>query len=224
MTVFDELASTMLLFLWVIFVTTILTRKLYSWMKNRGVENNVAIYYNRKIIHILTGGVCASAVPYLFTTPVYPLAMAMLLAFLTYIPHKIGRLMYWFQTEKNVYEVTFTLMWGVIIASGWLLSDGDFLIGVLPVLFMSIGDAITGIVRNYLYGKRTKSWWGNLAMAAVSIPIGATLGIAGVLSGSIASVIEHFEFYPIDDNITVPLTSFAILVLAKFLAPWLLTF
>jgi dolichol kinase len=150
--------------------------------------------------------------------------MAMLLAFLTYIPHKIGRLMYWFQTEKNVYEVTFTLMWGVIIALGWLLSDGDFLFGVVPVLFMSVGDAITGIVRNYLYGKRTKSWWGNLAMAAVSIPIGVTLGVAGVLAGGIVSVIEHFEFYPIDDNITVPLISFAILVLAKFLAPWLLTF
>jgi dolichol kinase len=193
-------------------------------MKNRGITNNVAIYYNRKIIHIFAGGLCALVVPFLFTTPIYPFIMAILLTLLTYIPHKLNRLMYWFQTEKNMYEVTFTMMWGIILTLGWILYEGDFRLGVIPILFMSVGDALTGIVRNYLYGKRTKSWWGNLAMAAVSIPIGALLGIAGILAGGLASIIEHFEVYPLDDNITVPLTSFTILVLAKFLAPSLLTF
>jgi dolichol kinase len=87
---------------------------------------------------------------------------------------------------------------------------------------MSIGDAITGIVRNILYKRRTKSWWGNLAMALFSMIAGAIVGFAGVLAGAAASLIEHFEFKPIDDNVLIPVTSFAILILAKIFAPWLL--
>ena len=219
----DELVATVILFVWVMLVATILTRKLYSWMRSRGFEHYVAVYYNRKVIHMLAGGVCAIAVPFVFSTPLFPFAIAAFLAIFTYTPHKIGKLMYWFQTEDNMYEVTFAIMWGVIITLGWLLS-GDFLVGVLPVLFMSVGDAITGIVRNYLYKKRTKSWWGNLAMAVFSVSVGTVLGIAGVIAGGVASIVEHFEFYPIDDNITVPLVSFLILVLAESYAPWLLTF
>lgn len=218
-----ELVATVILFVWVMLVATILTRKLYSWMRSRGFEHYVAVYYNRKVIHMLAGGVCAIAVPFVFSTPLFPFAIAAFLAIFTYTPHKIGKLMYWFQTEDNMYEVTFAIMWGVIITLGWLLS-GDFLVGVLPVLFMSVGDAITGIVRNYLYKKRTKSWWGNLAMAVFSVSVGTVLGIAGVIAGGVASIVEHFEFYPIDDNITVPLVSFLILVLAESYAPWLLTF
>jgi dolichol kinase len=37
--------------------------------------------------------------------------------------------------------------------------------------------------------------------------------------GAAASFIEHYEYKPIDDNITVPLVSFVILMLAKTYAP-----
>jgi len=219
----EESAATVLLFCWVIFVATALTRSLYKWMKKRGIEHNVAVYYNRKVIHLLAGGVVAAVVPFVFKTSFFPFVMAMVLAVFIYTPHKIGKIMYWFQTEENTYEVSFCVMWGTIIALGWLFSGGDFLFGTLPVLFMSVGDAVTGIVRNFLYKKRTKSWWGNLVMAFISILAGTMLGFAGVLAGATASVVEHFEFPPIDDNVTVPLVSFLILILAKFYAPWLLT-
>ncbi|MDH5795209.1 MAG: dolichol kinase [Candidatus Bathyarchaeota archaeon] len=192
-------------------------------MKKRGTEHNVAVYYNRKVIHLLAGGVVAAVVPFVFKTSFFPFVMAMVLAVFIYTPHKIGKIMYWFQTEENTYEVSFCIMWGTIITLGWLFSGGDFLFGTLPVLFMSVGDAVTGIVRNFLYKKRTKSWWGNLVMAFISILAGTMLGFAGVLAGATASVVEHFEFPPIDDNVTVPLVSFLILILAKFYAPWLLT-
>ena len=150
--------------------------------------------------------------------------MALLLAVLTYIPHRTGNLMYWFQVKENMYEVSFCVMWGLIIALGWLVSEGNFWFGVLPVLFMSVGDAVTGIVRNVLYKRRTKSWLGNLTMALFSIPVGMILGFAGVIAGALASFIEHFEFNPIDDNVTVPALSFVILLLTKVFAPWMLTF
>jgi phytol kinase len=220
----EESAATALLFGWVIFVATILTRGLYKWMKNRGIEHSVAVYYNRKTIHILTGGLVAAVVPFVFKTPFFPFVMAMLLAIFIYTPHRIGKIMYWFQTEENTYEVSFCIMWGVIITLGWLFSGGDFLFGTLPVIFMSFGDAVTGIVRNFMFRKRTKSWWGNLVMALFSVFVGTVLGFAGVLAGAAASLVEHFEFPPIDDNVTVPLVSFLILIVAKFYAPWLLTF
>ncbi|MBS7616257.1 dolichol kinase [Candidatus Bathyarchaeota archaeon] len=218
-----EAVATALLFAWVVFVAEVLTRKLYAYMMRRNVQHYVAVYYNRKVIHILTGGVVALLVPYIFATPVLPLAMAVLLAVFLYIPHRRGKIFYWFQTEDNAYEVSFCIMWGIVITLGWFVSEGNFWFGVLPVIFMSIGDAITGIVRNIIYKRRTKSWWGNLAMASFSIPVGAVLGAAGIIAGAAASFIEHFESNPIDDNITVPLSSFMILLLAKIFTPWLLT-
>ncbi len=219
----EEVFITGLLFSWVIFVATVLTKTLYGLMKKRGVDHYVAIYYNRKVIHMLAGGVCALVVPFVFRTAILPLVMAMLLAIFIYTPHKLGKIMYWFQTKENAYEVSFCIMWGIIISLGWWLSGGNYWFGVLPVLFMSFGDAVTGIIRNYVYRKRTKSWWGNLAMAALSMSLGTILGTAGIIAGGVASFVEHFEFYPIDDNVTVPSVSFLILMLAKTLAPGLLT-
>ena len=221
---FEEVIATVILFAWVVFVVAFLTKRLYGVMMKRKFSHNVAVYYNRKVIHILTGGLVAFLTPLIFKTPIMPFSMAMLLSVLTYVPHKTGKLMYWFQTEENMYEVSFCIMWGIVLTFGWLVSGGNFWFGVLPVLFMSVGDAITGIVRNMLYKRRTKSWWGNLAMALFSISIGATLGLAGIIAGALASVIEHFEFNPIDDNITVPASSFIILLLTKIFAPWMLPF
>ncbi|RLI21835.1 dolichol kinase [Candidatus Bathyarchaeota archaeon] len=220
----EEIIATAILFSWIIFVVAFLTKKLYGVMMKRKFAHNVAVYYNRKVIHIFAGGLTAFLVPLIFKTPILPLSMALLLGVLTYVPHKTGKLMYWFQVKENMYEVSFCIMWGIIITLGWLVSGGEFWFGVLPVLFMSIGDAVTGIVRNMLYKRRTKSWWGNLTMALFSIPIGAILGFSGIIAGAFASFIEHFEFNPIDDNITVPAMSFLILLLTKVFAPWMLTF
>jgi len=219
----DELAVTFLLFSWVVFVVTFLTKKVYNLLIKQGMKPNVVVYYNRKIVHVLAGGLCALIVPIVYRSFVLPLLMSIILAILLFSLHKNNRLMYWFQTRDNAYEVSFCIMWGITISLGWILTGGDFRIGVLPILFMSIGDAVTGVVRNMIYGRRTKSWWGNLAMALFSIPIGAIMGLAGMFAGAVASFIEHFEIKPIDDNVLIPLTSFITLLLAHHLAPWSLT-
>jgi len=41
-----------------------------------------------------------------------------------------------------------------------MVSNGNYWFGILPVLFMSVGDAVTGLVRNALFEKRTESWCG----------------------------------------------------------------
>ena len=83
----EEVLITAILFIWVIFVVTILTRHLYNYMtKKKNYEHNVAIYYNRKIIHILVGGVIGALVPFLFMTPILPFIMSMFLGIFTYTP------------------------------------------------------------------------------------------------------------------------------------------
>ncbi|MGC8973741.1 MAG: dolichol kinase, partial [Thermoproteus sp.] len=201
---------------WILFLSAYLTRKLYERWTARGMAPTRAVYFNRKIIHILAGGLVAISLP-LFSSWAIPVAMALLLSVFLYIPRRTGRLMYWFQTPDNAYEIHFTLSWALIVFLTWAVL-GDLNVGIAAISFMAFGDAATGIVRNALFGRRTKSWWGNLAMAAVSIPIGYIYaGPIGALAGAVASVVEHFEWPPVDDNVTVPVVSFVIMLLPRLL-------
>ncbi|MFZ8790762.1 MAG: dolichol kinase [Thermosphaera aggregans] len=209
-----ESIYTAILFIWVLIVVIPLTKFTYNVMVKKGATHIKAVYYNRKIIHILAGGVVSIMIPLLgYTTPLTIIPMLVLLFLATYIPHKTGKLLYWFQDPDNINEVNFIVMWGAVMITSWVVFK-DWVYGVVPVAFMSFGDGITGIVRNALYDKRNKSWFGNLAMAIVTVPVGQIiLGLPGAFAGLVASVVEHFEIHSkIDDNITVPLVSFLIIL------------
>lgn len=209
---------TAILLIWVIIVVHPITKILYNHMRRKGLSHIKAVYYNRKIIHILAGGLVAVLVPYLYSTPLLPGILAGILALATYLPHRKNNLMYWFQTEDNMYEVHFCIMWGIVISLGWLIFK-NWWYGVIPVAFMAFGDGVTGIVRNILYNKRTKAWIGNIAMATVTIPLGyIALGNIGAIAGLLASIVEHFEVANIiDDNIIVPLTSFLTILAGSYI-------
>ena len=203
-----------------------LTRWIYLRLRARGVANNVVVYYNRKIVHMAAGGAVALAVPYLFTSPVYPLAIGLALTAFTLIPHVSGRRLEWLQTEENRNDVKFTLMWGLAIFVLWLLLDDPFL-AILPPVFMAFGDGVTGVVRNAMFKRRTKSPVGNLFMLAVCIPAGfllagqAALPIPwwGLIAGVVASIIERFELGPIDDNTLITVASSAVLLIGAYVGP-----
>ena len=62
-------------FIWIIILTiytisaAFLTKKTYDLMINRGIRKKDAIYYNRKLVHILAGGVVTLIVPIVFSSP-----------------------------------------------------------------------------------------------------------------------------------------------------------
>ncbi|MEL9990246.1 MAG: dolichol kinase [Thermoproteus sp.] len=212
-----DLALGAIFLIWILFLSGYITKELYEYWVSRGMAPMRAVYFNRKIIHILAGGLVAISLPY-FSSWVVPVVMALLLSVFLYVPRRTGKLMYWFQTPDNAYEIHFTLSWAFMVFITWPLLNA-LNVGIASILFMAFGDAATGIVRNALFGRRTKSWWGNLAMALVSIPIGYIyVGPLGALAGAVASVVEHFEWPPIDDNVTVPLVSFAIMLLSRLVA------
>jgi len=214
----NEIAYALALLAWIVLLVTVITKKTYERMRGRGLPHNVAIYYNRKIIHAAAGGLVALLLPFLFSSPLIPFALALLLAAFTYLPHKTGKLFYWFQDPENIYEVHFCIAWGLSVLLSWLIFR-DMIYAVVPTAFMSFGDGVTGVVRNAVYKRRTKAWIGNLAMAAFCVQVGyAIAGPWGALAGAASSVIEHFELKPLDDNITVPLTALAVLVIGRFIA------
>ncbi|MGB9728775.1 MAG: dolichol kinase [Thermoprotei archaeon] len=214
-----DIPITVILLIWVIFVVYYIARWTYNFAIMHGRTPHSATYFGRKVIHFLAGGLVAFLLPYFFKEPVLPLIMAIILSVGVYIPHKTGKLMYWFQDPENIYEVDFTIMWGIIVFFTWFI-DPTFWLGVVPLLIMAWGDGITGIVRNFKYGRRVKGWEGSIAMLILSIIIGLKLGIAGITAAIIATLVERYE--RIDDNITVPLTSLFILIVAYYFAPNLL--
>ena len=210
-----DLLIAFFLFIYILIIVMIVTKQLYKYMINRGLPKNVAVYYNRKIIHITSGGLIGFLTPAIFAEPFTPFIFSIILAFITLYPHLTGNLLEWFQTKDNLYEVNFCIAWGSSVLILWIMLNNPW-ISILPALFVSLGDAATGIVRNTLFRKRTKHWIGNIAMAAVTAPLGYIFaGISGVIAGVAASIIERFEYKIIDDNILIVLISTLILLILK---------
>ncbi len=211
--IYHDLIITIPLFIWVIFVVKYFSRRVYELAVKNGYPPESATYFGRKAIHIFASGLVALSLPFLFKEPFLPFLSALILALYTYLPHRKKQLYQWFQAKDNIREVNFCLMWGLVILIGWFF-DKSFWLGVIPALFMSFGDGITGIVRNLKYKKRTKAWEGSLAMFIVCVLIaGLKMGLAGIIAALTATLFEKFEF--VDDNISVPFTSFLILLFFK---------
>ena len=215
-----DLPYAAVLFIWVYIVVMFISKKFYELALKHGFPEHSATYFGRKVIHLLAGGLVAILLPFLFHEPILPLIMAALLTIAVYLPHRTGKLYRWFQDPSNMYEVDFTIAWGLMAFFLWFL-DRSFWLAVVPMLFMAWGDGVTGIVRNFRYKRRIKAWEGSLAMLLVCLPIGAIAGWAGIVSAFVATVAEKQKY--IDDNVAVPLVTVAIIVIAKFLFPAYLT-
>jgi len=216
--IIHDLILTIPIFLWVLFVTQYLSRLIYNLAVKNSYPEDSATYFGRKFIHIFASGLIAISLPFLFREPFLPFLSALILAVYTYLPHWKKQLYQWFQIKENFNEVNFCLMWGLVILIGWFF-DKSFWLGVIPALFLSFGDGVTGIVRNIRYRKRTKAWEGSLAMLIVCILIGFKMGWAGIIAALFATIFEKLEF--IDDNISIPVVSFLILLFFFILYPTL---
>jgi dolichol kinase len=204
----------------------LLTRIPYQAMVVRGMEPIRAVYYNRKIVHMLAGGIGSLAVPLVFTDPWWPLSAGLGFTLFTLGAHRLGMRMYWFQTPDNTNDVKFALMWALSVSGLWWLF-GDPWLAILPALYMAFGDGVTGIARNALVRRRSKSPIGNLFMLIVCAPLGWFIGAQadpaipwwGLASALAATWVERYEFGPIDDNVLITLTASAILLVGSMLGP-----
>ena len=202
------------------------TRIPYKAMVARGMAPIRAVYYNRKIVHMLAGGIGSVAVPLVFTDPWFPLAAGLGFTCFTLLAHRLGLRMYWFQTPENTNDVKFALMWAISVSGLWWIL-GDPWLAILPSLYMAFGDGVTGIVRNALVRRRSKHPIGNLFMLLVCLPLGWTIGAQatppipwwGLASAIVATWIERYEFGPIDDNVLITVSASLVLLVGTVLTP-----
>ncbi|MBK1694778.1 hypothetical protein CKO09_08510 [Chromatium weissei] len=201
-----------------------LTRLPYQMMVKQGMESIRAVYYVRKIVHMLAGGIGSIMVPLVFIDPWYPLVSGFLLTLLLYFAHSSGLRFYWFQTDDNRNDVKFALMWSSSVSLLWWILNDPWL-AILPSLYMAFGDGVTGIVRNAVIRKRSKNPIGNVFMLLLCAPLGWYIGAQaepsipewGLLSAIVATIIERYEFGPIDDNILITVAASGVLLLGSFL-------
>lgn len=193
------LAVTGLLLLWNLAVIHYISKFIYQFFERR--KDVPAEYVGRKAVHILGGGLTALLVPLYYEGYYWIVAlMAFLLAGYVLFRRK-WRMMYWFQVEENSYEVHFAIAYGLMILIG--LYFRDIWIGLIPVLFMSFGDAVTGLVRAFTQKRHIKSWDGTLAMFIVCSAIALwKLGVYGIAVAALVSMVERIP--GIDDNVTIP--------------------
>ena len=198
----------------------------YNYLRAQGSEHMVAVYYNRKVAHMLAGGVPIIASPMVFDDPVWVLIGGILGSIALAATHVLDKRLWWMQTEQNMNDATFALMLGISVYFIWVYTDQPWL-AILPSLFMAFGDGVTGIIRNKMFKKRTKSAWGNVGMAALCLPLGYYVGtlsdpqipIWGLISGLVASIVERYEFGPIDDNVLIVVFSTIVLLIGLDLGP-----
>lgn len=199
MTIIQIFILTCLLLLWNLFVIHYLSKWIYNFVQK--FKDIPAEYIGRKIIHIFCGGIIALLIP-VFYIGYYEFvifsAYGLGLYLLFWRKYKI---LYWFQVEDNAYEVHFTLAYGSVLLIGAVLQN--IMVGLIPLLFMSFGDSVTGLVRAVTQKKQVKSVDGSIAMFLICSIIGFLyLGIFGIIVGLIATLVERIP--GIDDNITVP--------------------
>jgi len=198
----------------------------YHYLRKQGSEHMVAVYYNRKVAHMLAGGVPIIASPIVFDNPIWVLIGGVLGSIGLAATHMTDRRLWWMQTEQNMNDATFALMLGISVYVIWEYSNEPWL-AILPSLFMAFGDGVTGIIRNKMFKRRTKSAWGNVGMAALCLPLGYFVGMMsepeiplwGLISGLVASVVERYEFGVIDDNILIVVFSSIVLFIGLNLGP-----
>lgn len=203
------------LFAWSLLCAALLSKRWYEFLVNRGVKKEKAIFSSRKFIHIWAAGLTSFAVPFLFSSPTVPFIASLILAAITYIPHKKDKLMDWFQIRGNIDEVYFLITWGFTLLAIWLIVGSPYP-AVLPGIFLSVGDAIAGEVRNILYESKNKSIVGNIVMMVFNCIVGYLFfGFIGFVAGFFSALVEKFEI--IDDDISVPLVSTIIIILGVLL-------
>ena len=107
-------------------------------------------------------------------------------------------------------EIHFPATGIVLIGVLWGIFNQPWL-AIIPLCFMGAGDAITGLIRNMVYGKEVKGNWGSLGMLLTCLVLAYFIhpywvGAIGAVTAVIAERFTKTTKY-VDDNLTIPLAS-----------------
>ncbi|MBA7627469.1 hypothetical protein ES703_34931 [subsurface metagenome] len=206
------------------FVTLIAGAALMGlYLANLFYDYGIPQYISRKLGH-LGGCVGFLLCPLLFSSFWWPLILttgftALLLYARMFRPTTFrgvggsGRL-------EALAEIHFPATGIVLIGILWGLLGKPWL-AIIPLTFMGAGDAITGLIRNRVYGKEIKGNWGSAGMLVTCLILAYFIQPywIGALGAITAVIVERFTKTTkyVDDNLTIPLASALIMAVLFFL-------
>ena len=101
------------------FLTVMAIKPFHAYLMSKGCENMVAVYYNRKVAHMVAGGIPLIMCPIVFTDPIYPLLGGVLGSIGLAATHLMDKRLWWMQTEQNMNDATFAFMLGISVFALW---------------------------------------------------------------------------------------------------------
>ncbi len=159
-------------------------------------------WVNRKIIH-LSSVPAVLAYMFVFKEPYVFFGFGVFFTIMLTIPHIRNREFGWFQLKRNYGEVFYTLSFSVLAIAMW---DVNRILAGISMLFMAVGDSVTGLIRSRFLKERAKHISGSIAMLLVCLIIGYYfMQLQGILLAVLATIAEYQPW--IDDNLSVPLVT-----------------
>ena len=189
------------------------------YLANRLYDYKVPHWVSRKVAHI-GGGFCYILLPFLFPSPWYPLALSAgftaILAIGKILNPNIIRGTGGSGRPGVTAEINFPLSGTVSIIILWALLDRPFL-SILPMAFVGIGDAATGIIRSAFTNVESKGNLGSLGMITSCLLLASLaspywVGAVGAVTATVAERATKASKI-IDDNLTLTLSSLLIISL-----------
>lgn len=183
------------------------------YLSNVALDFGVPQYLSRKVSHAF-GGIAFLLCALLFSTYIWPLVLAtgfaLLLGGARFVKPDTFRGAGGSARAHAFSEVFFPAA-GALALLNWVWSGNPFL-GVLPGIYLGLGDMVTGLTRSWHCKKEKKGWCGTLAMLIVCLLVSYFLKPywIGVVMSLTAVSAERFTPLTrgwIDDNYTLTLSS-----------------
>ena len=183
------------------------------YLANLLYDYNIPQYISRKLGH-LGGAVGFLLCPLLFETFWWPLILTtgftVLLLYARIFRPKTFRGVGGSGRPQALAEIHFPATGVVTIGVLWGVF-GEPWLAIIPLTFMGAGDAITGLIRNKVYGREVKGNWGSLGMLVTCLVLAYFIEPywIGAIGAAVATLTEKFTKTTkyVDDNFTIPLLS-----------------
>ena len=186
-----------------------------AFMSDKIFDHVKVSVLSRKAIH-LTAGAGMLILPFIFESFWWPLGISIFfliaLSILHFTNAKFG---YGVRTPGRFVEIWFCLSCVVVYATVWRI---DPWLATAPLVWMAIGDGVTGLLRWPLYHKQgEKGIAGTAGMLAVCLTIAIMvhpywIGAVGAVAATLAEKYTPSRGYWLDDNWAIPLAASLVMV------------
>jgi len=189
------------------------------YLANIFYDAGIPQYVSRKLGH-LGGAVAFLLCPLLFSSFWWPFILTVgfsaLLGYARWYRPSTFRGVGGSGRPEALAEIHYPAVGIVLIGIVWGILHEPW-IAIIPLTFMGVGDAVTGLIRSKVYGKEVKGVLGSIGMLVTCLLLAYFIEPywIGAIGAITATIVEKFTptKHWIDDNLTIPLVSALVMAL-----------